>query len=190
VQNENRQSYGIIYKSLAFFFILYLPVLYTHELGHALACVFEGGQVEYLYVTWTGEGRSNCIPEPNNQFLYHVSGGGFASVLSATLLILWRMIPSYVKIVSITFATSQGINALTEAFAHASYINDHFMRYIAFNVITFALFTCLLLLYIRRLFIQSNSGFNNNELHGLCSKCGNDNIKESAFCSKCGFTLK
>lgn len=54
MQNENRQSYGIVYKSLLFFLILYLPVLYTHELGHALVCVFEGGQVETLYVSWTG----------------------------------------------------------------------------------------------------------------------------------------
>jgi len=120
VQNKNLQGYGIVYKSLVFFFILYLPVLYTHEIGHALACVFEGGQVETLYVSWTGEGHSNCIPEPNNQFLYHISGGAFASVLSATLLILWRTIPNYAKIVSMTFAINQGINALIETFAYDS----------------------------------------------------------------------
>lgn len=148
MQSENQQSYGIIYKSLIFFFILYVPVLYAHELGHSLVCVFEGGQVETLYVTWTGEGRSTCIPEPNNQFLYHVSGGAFASVLSAILLVVWKTIPHYVKIVSITFVISQGINALIEAFVHTSYINDHFMRYAVFNVITFALFTCLMILYI------------------------------------------
>ena len=120
MQNKNLQGYGIVYKSLVFFFILYLPVLYTHEIGHALACVFEGGQVETLYVSWTGEGHSNCIPEPNNQFLYHISGGAFASVLSATLLILWRTIPNYAKIVSMTFAINQGINALIETFAYDS----------------------------------------------------------------------
>ncbi len=191
MQNENRQSYSIIYKSLAFFLILYYPVVFIHELGHSLVCVFEGGQVETLYVTWTGEGHSSCTLEPSNQFLYHISGGGFASVLSAILLIVWRMIPSYVKIVSITVATNQGINALAEAFAHASYINDHFMRYIAFNVLTFALFTGLLLLYIRQS-TRDNFGFNNNgtKIRGLCSKCGNDNTKESAFCNKCGSTLK
>ena len=150
MQNENRPSYAIIYKSLAFFLILYYPVLYIHELGHSLVCVFEGGQVETLYVTWQGEGRSSCTPEPSNQFLYHVSGGAFASALSATLLIAWRTIPNYVKIVSITFATSQGINALIETFAHASYIDDHFMRYIVFNVITFVLFTGLIILYNRQ----------------------------------------
>lgn len=139
------------------------------------------------------EGHSNCIPEPNNQFLYHISGGAFASVLSATLLILWRTIPNYVKIVSITFATSQGINALIETFAYASYINDSSMRYIVFSVITFALFTGLLLLYIRQPSIQSNSNFSNHigtKIHGLCSKCGNNNPKESVFCNKCGFTLQ
>lgn len=150
MQNENRQSYGIIYKSLIFFFILYMPVLYAHELGHSLVCVFEGGQVETLYVTWIGEGRSSCIPEPNNQFLYHVSGGAFASALSAILLVVWRTIPNYVKIVSITFALSQCINALIEAFVHTSYINDHYMRYIVFNVITFTLFTGLMVRYIRQ----------------------------------------
>lgn len=158
MQNENRQSYGIVYKSLAFFLVLYMPVLYTHEIGHSLVCVFEGGQVETLYVTWTGEGRSSCIPEPNNQFLYHISGGAFASVLSATLLIVWRTIPNYVKIVSLTFATSQGINALIEAFVHDGYIDDHFMRYLIFNAITFALFTGLMILYIRQSTTHSNSG--------------------------------
>lgn len=191
MQNENRQRYGIVYKSLVFFLILYFPVLYTHELGHSLVCVFEGGQVESLYVSWTGEGYSSCIPEPNNQLLYHVSGGAFASVLSAILLIVWRTIPNYVKIVSITFATSQGINALIETFAHAIYINDHSMRYAVFNVVTFALFTGLMVLYIRRLFAQSNSGVSNHGgTRGLCSKCGNDNPQESAFCNKCGFTFK
>jgi len=162
VQNKNQQSYGIIYKSLVFFFILYLPVLYTHEIGHALACVFEGGQVETLYVSWTGEGHSNCIPEPNNQFLYHISGGGFASVLSATLLILWRTIPNYVKIVSITFSAGQGINALIETFAYASYVNDSSTRNIVFNVITFALFTGLMILYNKQPSTQSTSGFSNH----------------------------
>jgi len=157
VYNKNRQGYGIVYKSLVFFFILYLPVLYTHEIGHALACVFEGGQVETLYVSWTGEGHSNCIPEPNNQFLYHISGGAFASVLSSTLLILWRTIPNYAKIVSMTFAINQGINALIETFAYDSYINDPFMRNIVLNVITFALFTGLMMLYIRQPPVQSNS---------------------------------
>jgi hypothetical protein len=193
MHHEKRQSYGIIYKSLVFFLILYYPVLYTHEIGHALVCVFEGDQVEEMYVSWTGEGHTKCIPEPNNQFLFHISGGAFASVLSATLLILWRTIPNYVKIVSITFATSEVINALIEAFANGSYINDPFTRYIVFNVITFALFTGLMALYIRQPSTQSSSGFSNHIetiIHGLCSKCGNNNPKESAFCNKCGFTLK
>lgn len=150
MQNEHRQSYGIVYKSLAFFLILYMPVLYTHELGHSLVCVFEGGHVETLYVSWLGEGNSSCVPEPDDQFLYHLSGGAFASMLSAILLIVWRTIPNYVKIVSITFAASQGINALIEAFVHVSYINDHFMRYAVFNVITFTIFTGLMIMYIRQ----------------------------------------
>ncbi len=192
IQNKNLQSYGIIYKSLVFFLILYLPVLYAHEIGHALICVLEGGQAEMPSVSWIGEGYTNCIPEPNNQFLYHISGGGFASVLSSTLLILWKMIPNYVKIVSITYATGQGINAIIETFAYASYISDSSMRYILFNVITFALFTGLLLLYIRQSSVQSNSNFSNyvgTKIHGLCSKCGNNNPKESTFCNKCGFAL-
>lgn len=192
IQNKNLQSYDIIYKSLVFFLVLYLPVLFAHEFGHALICVFEGGQAEMPSVSWIGEGYTNCIPEPNNQFLYHISGGGFASVLSATLLILWKAIPNYVKIVSITYAIGQGINAIIETFAYASYINDSSMRYILFNVITFALFTGLLLLYIRQPSTQSNSNFNNHirtKIHGLCSKCGNNNTKESTFCNKCGFTL-
>ena len=157
MQDKNLQGYGIIYKSLAFFLILYIPVLYTHELGHALACIYEGDQVETLYVSWTGEGHTKCIPEPINQFLYHISGGAFASVLSATLLVLWRTIPNYAKIVSITFAVCQGINALVEAFAYTSYVNDSFTRNIVFNVITFALFTGLLILYIRQPSTQSDS---------------------------------
>ena len=138
-------------------------------------------------------GRTSCTPEPNNQFLYHISGGGFASVLSATLLILWRMIPNYVKIVSITFVTSQGINALIETFAYASYINDFSIWYIVLSAITFVLFTGLLFLYIRQQSIQSNSNFSNHsgtKINGLCSKCGNNNPKESEFCNKCGFTLQ
>lgn len=162
MQNENRQSYGIVYKSLIFFLILYLPVLYVHELGHSLICVFEGGQVETLYVSWIGEGHSSCSHEPNNQFLYHISGGAFASALSAILLIVWRTIPNYVKIVSITFAISQGINALVEALAHVNYINDDSTRYLVFNAITFALFTGLMILYIRQPNIQNNSGFSSH----------------------------
>lgn len=150
MQNKNRQNYGIIYKSLVFFLILYYPVVYTHELGHSLVCVFEGGQVETLGVKLTGEGYSSCTPEPSNQILYHISGGAFAGALSATLLIAWRTIPNYVKIVSITFATSQGINALIETIAHASYINNHSMRNITFNVITFVIFTGLIILYNRQ----------------------------------------
>jgi hypothetical protein len=131
-------------------------------------------------------------PEPNNQFLYHISGGAFASVVSATLLILWRIIPNYVKIVSITFTTVQGINALAESFAYASYINYPTMRDIIFSVITFVLFTCLMFLYVRQTSVQSNSSFSNSEtkIHGLCSKCGNNNPKASTFCNKCGFALK
>jgi hypothetical protein len=131
--------------------------LYTHEIGHALVCVFEGGQAEMPSVSWTGEGHTNCIPEPNNPFLYHIAGGGLASALSSTLLILWRMIPNYVKIVSITFTINQGINALIETFAYAGYINDSSMRYIVLNAITFALFTGLLFWYIRQLSVQNNS---------------------------------
>ncbi len=192
VHHEKRQSYGIILKSLVFFLILYYPVLVTHEIGHALVCVSEGG-VPTLDVSLTGEGHGTCTPEPDNQFLYHISGGVFASVLSGILLILWRTIPNYVKIVSVTFATIQGINALIEAFANASYISDPSMRYIVFNVITFALFTGLLFLYIREPSTKSSSGFRNNietMIHGLCSKCGNNNPKESVFCNKCGFNLK
>jgi len=192
MQNENRQSYGIVYKSLVFFLILYYPVVYIHELGHSLVCVFEGGQVEMPHVSWTGEGHTSCTPEPNNQFLYHISGGAFASALSATLLIVWRTIPNYVKIVSITFAASQGINALIETLAHSSYINDHSTRYVVFNIITFALFAGLMVLYIRQSSTQSNScfGISRTKTPGLlCSKCGNNNPKESAFCNKCGFTL-
>ena len=79
-------------------------------------------------------------------------------MLSATLLILWRTIPNYAKIVSMTFAINQGINALIETFAYDSYINDSFMRNIVLNVITFALFTGLMMLYIRQSPTQSNSG--------------------------------
>lgn len=150
MQNEHQQSYGIICKSLIFFLILYYPVLYAHELGHSLVCVFEGGQVDNLSVSWTGVGHSDCIPEPNHSFLYHISGGIFAGVLSSILLILWRVIPNYVKIVSITFTTIQGINALIESFAYASYIKDFSMWFIVFNIITFALFTGLMALYIRQ----------------------------------------
>jgi hypothetical protein len=191
VQNEHRQSYGIIYKSLALFLILYVPVLYTHEIGHALACVLEGGQVTTLGVSWIGEGYSSCIlPESNNPFLYHMSGGAFASALVATLLILWRIIPNYVKIVSITFAASQGINALAESFAYDSYINDPTMRSIVFSVITFALFTGLMFLYIRQISIQGNSSNSETKIHELCSKCNNINSADSSFCNKCGFALK
>ncbi len=162
-----------------------------HEIGHALVCMSEGG-VPTLNVSWTGEGHGSCSPEPHNQFLYHISGGTFASALSATLLILWRTIPNYVKIVSITFTIVQGINALIESFANNSYLNDPIMRDIVFNVITFAVFTGLMFLYVRQTSIQSNSSFSNSKIkiHGLCSKCGNSNSKESAFCNKCGFALK
>ena len=188
MQNEKRQSYGIIYKSLVLFFILYLPVAYTHELGHVLVCKYEGVQVVTFYVDWlTGVGHTTCVPEPNDKFLFHISGGVFASVVSATLLILWRTIPNYVKIVSITFAIIQGINALIESFAYPSYIKDFSMWYIVLMVITFALFTGLMALYIRQPSTQSSSGSSNHSstmIHGLCSKCGNNNPKESAFCNK------
>lgn len=194
MQNEHRQSYGIIYKSVVFFLILYYPVLFTHEVGHALVCVMEGGQVDKFDVSLqTGGGNGSCIlPEQNNQFLYHISGGAFASVLSATLLIAWRIIPNYVKIVSITFTIIQGINALVESFAYDSYINDPTMRSIVFNVITFALFTGLMFLYIRQISTPSNSSFSNSEkkIHELCSKCSNNNPTDSSFCNKCGFALK
>jgi hypothetical protein len=192
MQNEKRQSYGIIYKSVLFFLILYYPVLYAHELGHALVCVLEGGQSEIPYVSLSGEGHGSCTyPEPHDLFLYHISGGAFASALSATLLILWRSIPNYVKIVSITFAIVQGLNALIESFANSSYLNDPTMRSIIFNVITFALFTGLMFLYVRQP-SKSNSSFSNSEtkIQELCSKCDNNNPKESAFCNKCGFALK
>jgi hypothetical protein len=65
-------------------------------------------------------------------------------------------------IVSITFATSQGINALVETFAYASYVNDSSTRNIVFNVITFALFTGLMILYNRQPPIQSDSGLSNH----------------------------
>lgn len=194
MQNEKRQSYGIIYKSLLFFLILYLPVVYIHEIGHCLVCFYEGDQVTTFSVSWiTGVGHSSCIPEPNNQFLYHISGGVFASLVSATLLILWRTIPNYVKIVSITLVISQVINAVIESFAYDSYIKYFPMWYIVLMIITFALFTGLMALYIRQPSTQSNSGFSNHsgtKIHGLCSKCGNNNPKESAFCNKCGFTPK
>jgi hypothetical protein len=124
--------------------------MYIHEFGHCLICSFEGDQVVELYVTWTGEGHSRCIPEPNNQLLYHFLGGGFASIVSSILLLAWRRIPNYVKIVSLTFVISQGMNAVVEAFAHDSYMSNHLMRYTLFNVITFVLFAGLLILYIRR----------------------------------------
>lgn len=191
MQNEHRQSYGIIYKALVFFLILYLPVILTHELGHSLVCVFEGDHVETFGISWIGEGYSSCIPEPNNQFLYHISGGAFASTLSATLLILWRIIPNYVKIVSITFAISQGINALVESFAYDIYINNPTALSIIFSVITFTLFTGLMFLYIRQI-SKNNSSLSNSgtKIQELCSKCGNNNPTDSSFCNKCGFALK
>lgn len=193
MHNEHRQSYGIVYKSLLFFLILYLPVILAHELGHSLVCVFEGNHVETFGISWTGVGYSSCIPEPNNQFLYHISGGAFASILSATLLILWRIIPNYVKIVSITFVASQGINALVESFAYGIYINNPTVSSIIFSVITFTLFTGLMFLYLRQISTPSNSSFSNDavtKINEVCSKCNNNNPKESAFCNKCGFALK
>jgi hypothetical protein len=194
VHHEKRQSYGIILKSVMFFFILYIPVVYVHEIGHTLVCFYEGDQVVTFTVSWiTGVGHSSCSPEPNNQFLYHIAGGAFASVVSATFLILWRTIPNYVKIVSITFAITQGINAIIESFAYDSYIKYFPIWYIVLMVITFALFTGLMALYIRQPSTQSSSGFRNNietRIQESCSKCGNNNPKESSFCNKCGFTLK
>ena len=158
-----------------------------------MVCVLEGDQIVKLGISLTGEGYGECSPEPNNQFLFHISGGALASILSATLLILWRIIPNYVKIVSITFTITQAINALIEAFANDSYLNDPTMRSVIFNVITFTLFTGLMFLYIRQPSVQSTSSSSNDDgikIQELCTKCGNNNPKASTFCNKCGFALK
>lgn len=148
MKTELRLDLGTAFKSLILLFIFAIPTAYVHELGHSMVCTNQGAKAE-IQMSFTGIGNTNCIGTLHDQFTYHLAGGLLAGLVAAIPLVLWKKIPSYAKIVSLSLAAGQFINMIVETFAYSSYINDTGYWSGMFGIIDLVLFVGLVFYFAR-----------------------------------------
>jgi len=134
-------NYGTVIKAVIFLGLIYLPVGYIHETGHAMACNFGGGMstIDFSF----SQESTICAGPINNHFVYLLSGGLLAAFVLSLPLIFWKVLPNFIKIVLLTFAIGQGINAIVESFFYSSYINANGFWSQGFALVGMAIFLSL-----------------------------------------------